>query len=159
MKFDLLLWVINVLNLKFQRAALLSEHWGDHFSTTKNKTNHHPLFLSSSSFRIPVFSPALQNLRHPACTAAWLLICLDCSLFTLFFVCSQIPFQHTHWWKEYSLSTKWIPVLSFTNLSPDIKYLHFTVWRQPKHYRPHSPSSSQETHGTLEYLQQKFCLF
>lgn len=121
MKFDLLLWVINVLNLKFEWTALSSEHWGNHFSIIKNKTNHHPLFLSSPSFGIPMFSPALQNLKHhlqthwncwepfsmspwkfpavygkdvhplglttvslhivhQACTGAWLLICLDCSL-------------------------------------------------------------------------------
>lgn len=52
MKFDLLLWVINVLNFKFEWTALSSKHWGNHFSTIKNETNHHPLFLSSSSLRI-----------------------------------------------------------------------------------------------------------
>lgn len=133
MKFDLLLWVINVLNLKFEWTALSSEHWGNHFSIIKNKTNHHPLFLSSPSFGIPMFSPALQNLgaifnvslEIPSCVwqghsptrtnycfsshcapglhwgmashLPWLL-----TLFVRLFVCSRIPFQHTHWWKEYS---------------------------------------------------------
>lgn len=45
-------------------TALSSEYWGNHFSIIKNKTNHHPLFLSSPSFGIPMFSPALQNLKH-----------------------------------------------------------------------------------------------
>lgn len=181
MKFDLLLWVINVLNLKFERTALSSEHWGNHFSTIKNKTNHHPLFLSSPSFGIPVFSPALQNPKHhlqthwncwepfpmspwklPAalwqgrsptrsnycfssstCTRPalgmashlpWLLaLCPVVCLFSNSLSASALV--------KGILSTKWIPVLFFTNLPPDVKYLHFTVWRQSKRYPPHSPSS------------------
>lgn len=64
MKFDLLLWVINVLNLKFERTALSSEHWGNHLSTIKNKTNHHPLFLSGQSkFQNPWDSPQPSRTR------------------------------------------------------------------------------------------------
>lgn len=182
MKFDLLLWVINVLNLKFEWTALSSEHWGNHFSIIKNKTNHHPLFLSSPSFGIPMFSPALQNLKHhlqthwncwePFSMSPWkfpavygkdvhplglttvsLHTCAPglhwgmashlpwlLTLFVRLFVCSRIRFQHTHWWKEYSAPSGF---LFFTNLPPDVKYLHFTVWRQSKRYPPRSPSSAR----------------
>lgn len=48
--------------------ALSSEHWGNHLSTIKNKTNHHPLFLSGQSkFQNPWDPPpppALQNRKH-----------------------------------------------------------------------------------------------